>query len=1049
MFRAFFLLIPLTLFAQEPVDAILAATQHRVGVAIHLGSDDGDLRLSLAKATSFVIHGLEADAQKVQAARQRIRQADLATRVSVEVWKGTTLPLPDNFATIIMVESGTSIPQPELERVLSPGGSLLIHEGATWKASGKVRSVGMDEWTHLKHGPDGNPVSSDTIPLKNLPDHLRFITGEPRIWSYVARTNDGIFYSYEKTGHLRAYDAWNGINLWNTTIKGWPGRMVTVGGKLYLKEYLGSDMDQSVSIRDGRSGERIGRTPCMPDIHDFLVADGILMIRQANQISGYTATGALIWSRTAPEHPDKLVVDKKSKKSVLESVQQIFASQGTVYLATGPGPISATTPWKTILLGLNIATGAEVWRSEDPLLGAPFSLLLHSENRLLGVSGANYISLSTKGDPALWRLRVRTGSAEKLQDANLNDPRQNLVHRSCLVAQGLLWLREDFKTVYGETIPTEQERPRLGWIGIDWNTGLFKRRLGYPVRRDWPGISPASGYFEEKLDMPLARNWSARCYDDIAVGDCLLAETTEIVPLDGETDISHIRGVRGQCGFGYVVGNNLMYTPPNQCIGCYPMVRGLVAYETPGKNHPIVADDIRLERGPAFGWTLKITKEADVWPIYRHDNLRTSSSPYSISATHVRLKWEAKAAQHLTQAVVAGGRVIVASIAEGSVHAFDAASGKALWTYDSGSRIDTSPTLIGNLCVFGSHDGFITSLKAETGAVLWRFNAAPEHRRIANNGRLESPWPVIGSVLFHDGAIFASAGHYSALEGGLHVWALDPASGAVRFHTIFGGIRGKDAIILPTHWYKHEDHALNNVLLAKDGRIRLDEEWGGWDFSATNGAMIQQLRGIRQPGWPQDRISPGPWGVEDRWPWSGHDRVTAALILRGDRFGHERTLEVDPRTRNSGMSGQFMTFPGLGSTGILVQVKTKTTRVEPEPWIVPTEKSLMADPNKFAKDPLYVAAKVKLWPSKEIPLLASAFIFTKDTVWIAGTCPPSSEVQTEVLPPKGRLIALSQSTGQEQGTWDFPGEPAFEGLSAAQGRIYLTTRDGRVLCFTP
>ena len=45
------------------------------------------------------------------------------------------------------------------------------------------------------------------------------------------------------------------------------------------------------------------------------------------------------------------------------------------------------------------------------------------------------------------------------------------------------------------------------------------------------------------------------------------------------------------------------------------------------------------------------------------------------------------------------------------------------------------------------------------------------------------------------------------------------------------------------------------------------------------------------------------------------------------------------------------------------------------------------------------------------------------------------------------LQVFSTADGRLLETYALPSEPAFDGLCAAQGRLYLVTRDGRLLCY--
>jgi outer membrane protein assembly factor BamB len=57
------------------------------------------------------------------------------------------------------------------------------------------------------------------------------------------------------------------------------------------------------------------------------------------------------------------------------------------------------------------------------------------------------------------------------------------------------------------------------------------------------------------------------------------------------------------------------------------------------------------------------------------------------------------------------------------LHALDAATGKALWTFTTRSRVDSSPVIADNRVFFGSNDGRLYALDAADGKKVWEFTA--------------------------------------------------------------------------------------------------------------------------------------------------------------------------------------------------------------------------------------------------------------------------------------------------------------------------------------
>ena len=86
-------------------------------------------------------------------------------------------------------------------------------------------------------------------------------------------------------------------------------------------------------------------------------------------------------------------------------------------------------------------------------------------------------------------------------------------------------------------------------------------------------------------------------------------------------------------------------------------------------------------------------------------------------------------------------------------------------------------------------------LRADNGALAWRFLAAPAEQQLSSHGQLESVWPVHGSVVVQgDGTatptrplVYFTAGRSTYLDGGIHAIALDPWTGEVIHENCLSG----------------------------------------------------------------------------------------------------------------------------------------------------------------------------------------------------------------------------------------------------------------------
>jgi hypothetical protein len=166
---------------------------------------------------------------------------------------------------------------------------------------------------------------------------------------------------------------------------------------------------------------------------------------------------------------------------------------------------------------------------------------------------------------------------------------------------------------------------------------------------------------------------------------------------------------------------------------------------------------------------------------------KRSGSVKTQIAADLKKAWSAKITDlrstltrsQLTQAVVVDGTVYVAAKDTHTVHALDANSGKEKWTYTTGGRIDSAPTYHKGMLICGSADGCVYCLRASDGVLAWKFKAAPADMLVSVYGQLESAWPVHGSVLVHDDELVLTAGRSTYLDDGLRFYRLNPVTGQV------------------------------------------------------------------------------------------------------------------------------------------------------------------------------------------------------------------------------------------------------------------------------
>jgi outer membrane protein assembly factor BamB len=312
------------------------------------------------------------------------------------------------------------------------------------------------------------------------------------------------------------------------------------------------------------------------------------------------------------------------------------------------------------------------------------------------------------------------------------------------------------------------------------------------------------------------------------------------------------RMFKSACRLPFIPANGLLYSFPVQCE-CYPMLRGYMGMAAGGVTK--TAQRPRLERGPAYGRIAAKSVPGDAaaeWPMYRHDDLRSSSTPAEIRGKALQSIWTTQVARpsaaavamdwksnpfvpgSITAPVVAGGSVFVAVPDEHRIAALDAASGKLRWSFTAGGRIDTPPSIHEDLCLFGAHDGWIYCVTADQGELAWKYRAAPQETWIMAYGQMESLWPAAGSVLMENGIAYVPAGRHPMSDGGVRVLALKARTGEVVWEKNIKdlGLKGWYSPMLPGTQRKAGLDFEPIDLLVKDGE---DLAMSRWQFKADSG----------------------------------------------------------------------------------------------------------------------------------------------------------------------------------------------------------------------
>ena len=1043
------------------------------GLIVHVGCGDGELTAELGEGEGFLVHGLDRDPEDVARARELIDSKGLYGRVSVDVWDGERLPYINNFANLILIEGYKSVPKEELLRVLCPDGVAIHRFGARTVRLEKDRPKQIDDWTHYMHDSSGNAVAHDTV--IGPPRRMQWV-GSPRysrhhdtMTSMSATVSAGgkVFYIIDEAPplsiltapkwSLAARDAFNGTVLWKRDIGRWfthlwrlksgpaqlPRRLVADGQRVYVT--LG--YDAQLEALDAASGETVVEYAGTEGCEEVVLSDGVLFV-QVNE--------------KAPKGP--AVADKELSMNFWDDgprkVMAIDAASGrrlwsreTVVM---PGTLAADSERVIFHDGESVVCldrkGNELWRSEAFERGKNIAssymltLVIYEDVVLLNTGGTVRMPTAdrkTSNDDAMIAFDAATGKKLWAADHPASGYKSP---EDMLVVDGIVWS--------GDTMSS---RAVGVFVGRDVRTGEVKQKFSPDVDTYW---------------------FHHRCHRGKATDNYLLMSRggVEFVDVEAEHwDVNH--WVRGACLYGVMPANGLLYAPQHPCA-CYLEAKmdGFNAL-APALKGPRTGGNAkkadRLEKGPAYNKIVNSKSKIEnqkAWPTYRGDWARSGRTAGSVP-DKLSESWRAAVGGRLSSLVAAEGMVFVASIDRHRVFALDGDSGKELWSYSAGARVDSPPTIYKGLVLFGSADGYIYAVRASDGVLAWRFLAAPLDQRLTAFEQIESVWPVSGSVLVYDDTLYGVAGRSMFLDGGLRLWRLDPVTGAVKSETMLDenepetGKKVQDFI----SWL-NMPVALPDVLSCDGELIYMRSQPFRLD-----GTRLPLEAMARADGTEGDRGAPLP----------DQDRRFAHLFSPTgflDDTNWHRTYWMYGSSFVSGWQGYYRSGRAAPAGKLLVVDDDRVYGFGRKPeyfkWITPIEHQLFSAYKKFPEVNMEGDKPANAIPSpmpeyvvehdwtKKLPLYVRAMVVAGDTLIVAGPEDTVDENHAEqnITDPEvqkqvaiqarahagksgAMLWAVSKDTGRKLGELTLDSPPVFDGLIAANGKLYMATVDGKVICF--
>lgn len=735
------------------------------GVCVVLTQGGMQPAIEVAAQTGFLVHALDGDAAALASIQSALRDHKWTLeRFVSELWTAKTLPHADGTIDLVLAfVPETPELRAEAERVLRPGGKAAFGLPAESPFIVKPTPEGLGDWPMWEHGPDNNPVSTDTV-IK-APYGTQWMGGPyyNTMPAITTMANGRIFTAMGHIAHHEREEAWlntllarngyNGQELWRKKLP--DGYMVHRSAFIATDNvfYMIDPLGEGCTLLDPETGQEKGRirTPEVPGLWKWMALDnGVLYVMTGKNTDPAETTSvrslvpAWSWGElSAGYYSDRipwgfgetLLAYSLESGKVLWTHQEDPGAIDSRGIVMGGGKLFFYAPDKRVGC-LDTATGKAAWINEDPetralieekgkgLSSTPgfrsCAIGLYTPEVLVyqGQTQQNVVALSTSDGKLLWH-RPKTSS----------NPNAIYLDGRILVGIG-----NDGST-----------------LALEPKTGKTIEDLGFKKRSCARLTATSDSLFVRGFPEGITR------YD----------RKSGKITFDG--------AMRPACNDGIIGANGLLY------VGPWPCDCGLALIGTAGlcPVKPFKPTPLKERITPGTALPPSGTDNPGDWTAHRGGTGHTGSSTAELAARLFPIWTTTPEHAFLpTTPIAAGGKFFVAGD-DGIVRAFDGATGAPAWTYATAGPVLVAPTYDQGRIYAGSGDGNVYCLDANSGALLWRFQAAPTERRIMLYGRLCSNWPVHTGVAVKDGVAYFAAGLIDT--DGTSVYAVDAVTGAPKW----------------------------------------------------------------------------------------------------------------------------------------------------------------------------------------------------------------------------------------------------------------------------
>jgi len=468
-------------------------------------------------------------------------------------------------------------------------------------------------------------------------------------------------------------------------------------------------------------------------------------------------------------------------------------------------------------------------------------------------------------------------------------------------------------------------------------------------------------------------------------------------------------------------------------------------------------DRRRFRKVAAMAWAMALgaacivgmNQEAGAsdWPMWRYDTSRSAVTSHALEKD-LQLHWVRELAppqrawpwqmddfEKLNfdasyQPVAANGLLYVASMVTDSITAYTLDTGEQVWRHVTNGPVRMAPIVAEGRLYAGSDDGHLYCLDAESGELLWKFQAGPSHRAVLGNERLISMWPVRGGAVIADGTLYFAAGLWP--HEGVYIHALDAATGEIQWvnsgaanelhvdskrYYSFGGVAPQGQLVVA-----------GDRLLVPGGRTTP----GVFDRN-TGELLYYRLASTGKAAGGHEVFTSGDWYFNSR------DYRTTHMydVVDGAQFGQVNIGLVS----SNAFLGLDVDSGKISAYARELQQTQEPPRVEYDRLGRPIPESRRGGRPDGVEGRLRAGALgeyfslEELWASEEIEGLERLHLKAGDTVYGSG--------------PDGRVFAVDTSASPASLAWSKSVDGEVFSMLAAGDRLFVVNKEGAIHCFGP